>query len=325
MPTQSRRVPYRTLTAGALVAALAGCLGTSAQWPPALPPAGRALSSAGGATAGDLIYVLDNGSERVYQYSYETRKRLATIKAIFYDGLGMCVDAAQHIFVVDNTTQAIREYSHDGKTLVKTLIDFMGFPEACSVDPTTGNLAVTNLENSNDGFPGNVVIFPHVTGNPKSYDVPNMYQIYFPAYDDKGNLFVDGYSTYFASSLLSELPKSGKAFHDLTMSPKIPSVLGMEWDGKFLALCDTHQRPNEIDRFSISGSRATKVSSTILKEDDNAYQFFISAIGGKEVVVATDQVNHKLYAWRYPLGGNPSFSIGGLVRPLGVVISRGMP
>ncbi len=311
------------LAAGALVAALAGCTGTGGRSLLALPRAALPAKSSFPAAAGDLIYVVDNGLESVYQYSYETRKRLNTIQGPFYDVVTMCADTKQDIFVVDDAAQSIREYSHDGKTVIKTLVDFFGFPEACSVDPTTGNLAVTNFENASGEFPGNLVIFSH-TGHANSHHVFNMYNFYFPAYDDKGNLFVNGNSTR-GSPVLSERRKGGGGFEDLTMSPKIASMFGMQWDGKYLAICDTGHQPNEIDRFSISRSGATKVSSTILQDDADVYQFFIAAIGAKDVIIATDRADRKLYAWRYPLGGNPIFSIGGFMRPLGVAISRTMP
>jgi DNA-binding beta-propeller fold protein YncE len=323
MVSEACGLRFRMLAAGALAAALAGCGVTSEQSALAPPGGASESNSALPTAAGDLIYVLDNGSERVYQYSYETRKRLGTIKTRFADAESMCVDGAQNVFVVDNATQAIWEYSPGGKSVIRILIDFVGFPFACAVDPTTGNLAVTNRENSYDEFPGNVVIYPHVTGKPKAYEVLNMYEIYFPAFDDKGNLFVDGYSTYFRGSLLSELPKNGKNFVDLTLSSKIASAFGMQWDGKYLAVCDIGPQPNEIDRYSMSRFSAKKVSSTILKEANYVYQFFVAAIGGKDVVVGADPTARKLYAWQYPLGGSPSFSIGGFIRPFGAVIAGG--
>jgi hypothetical protein len=322
MPAAHFPIRLRVLAIGVLVAVLADCNGAGAQSPVAsFSPAGIAPKSLAPAAVADFMYVVDNGSQTVYQYSYQTRKRLGKLKGPFYDVLTMCVDTAQDVFVVDDANQSIREYSHDGERLISTVIDLSGFPTGCSVDRTTGNLAVTNYLNAAAMYPGNVVIYPHVTGNPKTYDILNIYEVYFPAYDDKGNLFVDGYSLRYGAPLLSELPKGGNSFKDLRMNVRIPSIFGMQWDGKYLAICDTAVQPNKIDRFSISRSGAQKVSSTALKDDDDVYQFFIATIGGKTMLIATDRRHRKVSAWRYPLGGSPAFSIGGFSRPLDAAVS----
>ncbi|MBV8530702.1 MAG: hypothetical protein JO104_05245, partial [Candidatus Eremiobacteraeota bacterium] len=213
MPSCVRRI---TIVC-AFVTALAGCSSTGTPVPLDLSSGSGADSRhwlpAGG--TGNLVYVLDEGARAVYRYSYATRKQTGKLKGPFYVPLGICLDEKQDVFVVDNSAQFIREYSHDGKTVVHTLDDFLGFPAACSVDPTTGNLAVTNAQNADGSYPGNVVIYPHVTGTPKEYGILNAYYVYFPAYDDKGNLFVNGYSTRAGASLLAELSKRDRSFRDL--------------------------------------------------------------------------------------------------------------
>lgn len=320
----------------ALLAALAGCGGSGSQSMLAAPsPAGRATrlgQSADGlagrlsispAAAADLMYVVDNGSETVYQYSYPAPKRLGKIEVPFYDVLTICLNTSQDIFVVDNAAQSIREYSRDGQKVLKTMIDFSGFPLGCSVDPTTGNVAVTNNQAGTYGQPGNVVIYPHGNANGKTYSIPNTFFYHFPAYDDKGNLFVNGHGLRPGPPVLGELAKGAGSFKDLKINVKTASFLGMQWDGKYLAVCDIGARPNEIDRFSISRSGATKVSSTTLKGDDDVYQFSIAAIGGKTMLIATDPRNRRVFAWRYPVGGSPALSIGGFADPLDAVVSLG--
>jgi hypothetical protein len=51
--------------------------------------------------------------------------------------------------------------------------------DACSVDPTTGNLAVAN-------YPGNVVVFENGSGAATDYSVSTPYYLFFVAYDNAG-------------------------------------------------------------------------------------------------------------------------------------------
>ena len=70
---------------------------------------------------------------------------------------------------------------------IKTLLDPDGIPLACSVDPTTGNLAVVNAFSSNS--PGVLLIYRAASGSPTTYSDPHL-EFYNAGYDSKGNLFL---------------------------------------------------------------------------------------------------------------------------------------
>ncbi len=64
----------------------------------------------------------------------------------------------------------VYEYSHGGTQSIATLSD-PGSPYGCSVDPTTGNLAVANTTSSGYyGYYGYVAIFPDAEGTATTYN-----------------------------------------------------------------------------------------------------------------------------------------------------------
>ena len=79
------------------------------------------------------------------------------------------------------------------------------YPAGCSVDPKTGNLAVTNYEATNRG-PGSVAIYTGATGTPTLYWDSSISRAWFCSYDAHGNLFVDGDATGSSGFQLAELP-----------------------------------------------------------------------------------------------------------------------
>jgi DNA-binding beta-propeller fold protein YncE len=82
---------------------------------------------------------------------------------------GECVDKTGDVFVAEfggnAGTAAILEYAHGGTSPIATLSDPGYHPESCSIDPTTGNLAVTN----DDGPLG---IYTGAKGDPAYYADP---------------------------------------------------------------------------------------------------------------------------------------------------------
>ena len=91
---------------------------------------------------------LRDRSLRGYLRVYLSRRHAGRQLSDSNSPYGECVDKAGDVFVADfggNTgTPAILEYAHGGTKPIATLSDPGYYPESCSIDPTTGNLAVTN-------------------------------------------------------------------------------------------------------------------------------------------------------------------------------------
>jgi hypothetical protein len=152
----------------------------------------------------------------------------------------------------------IYELNHDG-TLVRTLSDPFGFPAGgCAWDPTTGNLAVTNINRY--CCSGNVLVYSGASGTPRQFGSPYQKFAYFLGYDSSGNLYFDGEDLNY-QFILSELPKGASNGHEIDISGGRIVWPGMVQSAGPAALyvgdqdC-THRQLSCLHRLAISGSNA---------------------------------------------------------------------
>ena len=85
------------------------------------------------------------------------------------------------------------------------------------------------------------------------------------AYDNKGNLFVDGFSYPGASGdfLFAELPKKGAKLKMITLNPTVFNAGGVQWDGKYVVVGDLSHPM--LYRYTIKGSQGTLTGTTSLQ------------------------------------------------------------
>ena len=146
-------------------------------------------------------------------------------------------------------------------------------PFACAVDPTTGNLALTDINGQSNI--GGVLVYAKAQGTPHVYSDPTLVVAYFCAYDASGNLFVDGLDQNYAFVLL-ELPVGSTTFETITVGGTIEFPGGIAWDGQYLAVGDQAYdggRTSAIDDLSLSGTTATIVATIPLKKSCDVMQF----------------------------------------------------
>jgi hypothetical protein len=267
------------------------------------------------ARSGDLLYVSDTDTSEVYVYSYPSDKLVGALKD-FRDPGGECVDKSGDVFITNTGDDEILEFAHGGTTPLATLSDPGYFPFGCSVDPTSGNLAVANNFASSGSGQGNVVVYTHAKGKPKGdYTDPNINQMLLCGYDDKGNLFVDGF-TKGSGFAFAELRSGSTTFTNITLNQSIGSPGGVQWDGKHVAVGD--QSTNIVYQFSISGKKGTKAGSTPLTGAAEVVQFWIA--GSK--LIGPDAGASDVGIWNYPAGGSATKKITGLYIPLGATLSK---
>jgi hypothetical protein len=216
---------------------------------------------------------------------------------------GLCVDRNGDVFVPawtfdTKTTGYVYEFAHGGTEPIETLTDGKALNTSCSVDPTTGNLAVTDF--------ANVEIFQNAQGTPTAYVVPNI-QAQWSAYDDDGNLFVDGYPESTGTPL-AELVKGSSAFTPVTLNQSI-STWSLQWDNGFLTIASTSSASSDAEyvyRVQVSDGTGTIVGTSTLKthhlEYDGNGQVWIQ--GGR--VMGAGRKHDALDLWRYPIGGKGS-------------------
>ena len=152
---------------GALALALTGCAG-------AVSP----LQSAGTGAVGDgswmnpatngrnLLYVSDEAANSVDVFSFPFGTPVGVLRQS-HDPVGICSDKTGYVWVV-NAPNHVLKYAHGAQRPGATMEDTHALRlQACSIDPTTGDLAVTDAGRA--GQAGNVVIYAGGKGSPKRF------------------------------------------------------------------------------------------------------------------------------------------------------------
>jgi hypothetical protein len=291
-----------------------------------LPAAIRTSWMTPGAAKGDLAYVSNALTKDVYVYSWPHLKLEGTLTGFGSPG-GECVDKDGNVWIADQGAQTMVKYPHGGTAPSATLPDSSGVPDGCAVDPTTGNLAVTNLFDvtpSGGQTQGAVLVYPNGSGSPTSYQDAGMYFYDFCGYDPHGNLFLDGINSVSSDEFtFAELQKGNTRFTPIKLNQYINYPGGVQWHGKHVAVSDQLSTPGTIYEFSISGSNGTLVGKTPLTDGDDIAQFFIDGklvVGGSYYTTGSTS---NVATWHFPAGGAPVTNVPGPSRALfGAVVSR---
>jgi hypothetical protein len=258
-----------------------------------------------GAAKGDLLYISSYANGEVLVYSYPQGKLVGTLTG-FYGPDGICVDKRGDIWIVNNNAAGVVgvvEYKHGGTSPIATLVDPGYFPVNCSIDPTTGNLALSNLETYYPYKQGNAAIYAHAQGMPKLYRDSKLFQVYFSGYDNKGDLYVDGTPSPSFGFQFAELPKGNKTFTNITLKGGTIYFPGkVLWDGKYVTVGDqTYQNksPETSGIYQTTGSGGKIVGTTPLKGSSDVVGFWIQG----NTVIAPDIGLLDVRFYRYPAGG----------------------
>jgi hypothetical protein len=297
---------YRALAVCIGAALWTGCGAQEASAPtmllPAAQPAGHSWITPN-ARSHDLLYVSGAcGGICVFTYPGNTLVGQLSDSNFPY---GECVDKAGDVFVADfggdSGIAAILEYAHGGASPIATLSDPGYYPESCSIDPTTGNLAVTN-----DGGP--LAIYTGAKGDPAYYTDSKAYPNGFCTYDDKGNLFVDGEHVGNGDYALLEMPKGSYTFKNIKLDSPPSFWYDIQWAGKYLALANS---TTVIYHVAISGTKGTVIGSTVLNGPVSGIEVQFWIQGGTIIEpYGTGDLPDELGFWRYPIGGKLRKHIG---------------
>jgi hypothetical protein len=266
------------------------------------------------AKTNDLLYISSflNGDVYVYSYPHDRLKGMLTG---FSSPAGECVDKSGDVFITSKS--GILEYAHGGTKPIATLND-AGLAQGCSVDPKTGNLAVTNYSTTSSKR-GNVAIYKDAKGSPTYRTDSNIYHEEFCGYDNAGNLFVDGQDISSGGLRLSEIPSGKTFFKNITLNQTFTGAGGVQWDGKHLAIGNNTEGAGTIYQFAINGEKGTKVGSTPLNGSGGAEQFWIEQAN----VIVPEPFTNDVGIWAYPAGGSAKKTItGGFDFPEGATVSK---
>jgi hypothetical protein len=265
----------------------------------------------------NLLYISDDGTNDVYVYSWPGGKLLGKLRGFWYPQ-GECVDKKGDVWVVDMGAQQLVEYAHGGTKAIATLRLAGYSPSGCSIDPTTGNLAVTNVEGDSEGADGYVEIYKKARGNPTIYEDKNDIDHYFfCGYDDNGNLYVDGARAFppFYGFGLIEMPAASGTFTNIALDQIIDYAGAVQWDGKYVAVADTLE--HVIYEFTITGSNGTETGSTPLDGGSYVLQFWVQGA----IVAGANGGTGNVMFWKYPTGGGAIKTLTDFTDPVGTVVS----
>ena len=240
---------------------------------------------------GALLYVT-GGCGGTCVLSYPRGKLVGQLNVGGGDNGGICTDAHSNVYI--SSSPSVVEYAHGGTSPIATF-NLPGTGAAgCSVDPTTGNLAV-DFAGSHD----NIAIFRPGSDSPNVYE-SNVADGFSSAYDKQGNLFVGGISGQ--ASGLTELPAGGSQFVIVSM-PNVGFPGQVQWVGNYLAYETVGENETDLYRLAISGSTATVAGTTHIIGPRFAYY---SWIYGKKIIIpytAHGLRAHNVGVWRFPKGG----------------------
>jgi hypothetical protein len=258
----------------------------------------------------DLLYI--SNVYTVTVYSYPRGKHVGTLTG-FYRAAGECSDQAGNVYVANEDTEL--EFRHGGTKPIKKLTLSGYLAVDCSVDPTTGNLAVTwNQTASSTNY---IAIYKHSSGAPTLYSLKGDF-VFYCGYDTAGNLFVDGQVGYGSQNVVFvELPSGEAKLKNITLNQSFQHVGAVQWDGKYVAVGDDVAQ--RIYRFAISGSTGTLEGTVDLGSAQNVFQWWIEG----KTLIGPDGTQNTVWYWRYPSGGSPTKSIRKDVQaPYGATVSK---
>lgn len=321
----------------AAVALLVGCSGSQPPiGAPATLPQAPAITLGANPTrfAGaskleqSLLYISvassDTGPDgEVQVYTYPEGKYVQTLRGLGFP-FGECVDASGDVFIAStglsgSAPSKVFEFAHGGSMPIAEL-DVSGFSsQGCAVDPVTGNLAVTILNNSQSG----VAVFKHATGTPTLY--LTTFFTRFCTYDEHGNLFVDGILNDAQVATIAELPFGKSTFSSISLNEELARPGSIQWDGKRLAMIVAPASSHGAElayRIETKGSTGTitdvlRLSSGKNDKNSGTVQFWIQG----DRIVGPMQPHRTIGFWRYPKGGKYLGKISSLLTAMGAVVS----
>lgn len=259
----------------------------------------------------DLLYV-SLGAVTVYSYPFG-----GLLGTLGVGGNYLCSDRFGNIFITSFSGGNVYVYGH-GETKPKAIVYYDYETSGCSVDPNSETLAVTGA------FTGGFVVFPYNRRRGWRYGHiyvdPNIFDYVDCAYDNQGNLFIDGLDLTQSFSLI-ELPKGSKTFTTINLNQSISTPASLQWSNGYLAVADPGQGtgPVVIYRFAINGSSGTKVSTTHLSQSFHG-QFWIQ--GDKVIGPLFSGSVQSIGFWNFPAGGSPIKNVSSNnSSPVGVTVS----
>jgi hypothetical protein len=250
-----------------------------------------------------LLYVSDEPAGDVYMVALPSGRLVGKLTGFDY-AAGDCTDQFGNVFVDNLGAGQVRAYAHGAKSAFRVLNDSSWEPVGCSVDPTTGNLAVSNIRTTQSE--GSIAVYVKAKGAAHYYEYAGVYNFWYCAYDGDGNLFADAIDYASDNPIVLELPKGRSKLRSVSFSPPITGdvVPPLLWDGKRLAVASPGS--GAIYQYQISGSTGTRVNVVKLQDaGEVSGPFWIASTGTAQTLYApiVEDSIESVGVYRYPAGG----------------------
>jgi hypothetical protein len=296
------------ITIGAAMLAACGNNGGSSFAPSGTSSGMPGIAHIGGAAMpakskgnGTYQYISNFGAADVSEFDYpKSDAQIGTISGI-ESVQGECTDALfgsgkQTFWLVSSVSAAgtIDEFKVGGSGgPIKVLMTPGDTPVACAMDPATGNLVATSIAN------GHVDLFKGAKGSAIQL-TPPLVEAFSAAYDNKSNLYVDGFNSS-GSSVLVELKKGSNKWKTLTLSNAVEFPGKLQYDGKYMTVND--QEANAIYGYTCRGTTCT-LKRTVSVSCGGSWI-------AKGYVICVDVGNNDAVIVKYPAGGSPIATLKG--------------
>jgi hypothetical protein len=283
-----------TISAGA--AALAACGGSQPPIgaPGAMPHAHAIAQHAHRGTSGDLVYLTIYGETEVFVYSYPDGKRVGALSG-FKNTVAVCSDSSGDVWVIDSDSRSrstLLKYAHGGsKPMADLRLDERA--DACSVDPSTGNLAAATLNSS-------VAIWKKGQGSPTLFSTSAFFKkVQTIAYDGMGNLYMRSFASGESGAWLPKGRPSVTKFY-------ITKLGFYGWDGRYFVIGSADGGTGPLTRYKLHNGDGEAVGKVSVKLCAPGYAPPSFSIAGSELALScgVDETNSLNY-YTYPKGGKP--------------------
>jgi len=280
------------------------------------------------AKAPRLYFASDSGDNDVYIFTMPGMALKGTLTG-WSEPQGECSDQSGNIWVTNTGTSQIVKLSRTGSTLA-TLSDPYGYPVGCAVNPTNGDLAVTDIFDFSEA--GGIILYASGSGSGTRISNPGQYEYYFDGYDSNGNLYTDGWSYPSFTFTISVLPSGSSTLQTASISGGAPTFPGMvQWyrNGNYLAVGDQEcggTSASCVDWYSVSGTNLTYTGVT----DLSSYQGGavtdmvqgVIAANNQKYLAGGDAGGATVNRWMWDAGGSPTnYNNSTVVEPIGAAIS----
>ena len=254
-----------------------------------------------------LLYVSDSNNNivQVYNYPKGSQDPPAGTLTGFNHPFGMCVDSSNNLYFTNNEGFSVFKYAAGASEPSGVYMLGQQLPVGCSIDPTTGNLAVSSGHGSKRQY-GAVTICSSTTHCKNAQHPGSLVTPYFVAYTDSGDLYVNGFTALDFG--MAYLPKGSSTWQSVNYSGPKGAPGGLQWDGTHLVMSLQTDYPQTLYTCNASGANVDCGQGAVqLLGVQQVLQFFI--LKNNKTVVAADVYGDAVHTWALPAGGQPKRSI----------------